>query len=310
MSEGVLIRVVQTLSELTAHQPIVPYIRDSDYAVRRPWSMGERRLLDYLLIYVQEGRLLVTADGVLYELQDGDFCLLQPGTLHTLEGATPTITPYAHLDLFYNPQRAESFPTMAGQVDLTPYSHLLQPRLDDLQGFEVPVKFRPAEPTAFRDKLLGMVQCWQTQDDPLQQLRAQSLALELVISLLESYAPQVKERSAPPHTLNWVTSYMSFRLADRISVAEMARRANLSPSRFNVVFRERFKSSPHRYLLELRLKHAEELLRGGTLPIAEVAAYCGFADIHHFSKSFKSKYGDAPAAYRRRMHEAKDEARE
>ncbi|WP_082053173.1 AraC family transcriptional regulator [Gordoniibacillus kamchatkensis] len=299
-----------TLTELTALQPIVPYIRESDYAVRKPWSMGERRLLDYLLIYVQEGLLRVTADGTLYELRDGDFCLLQPNTLHALEGVTPTITPFAHLDFFYNPLRADSFPTKAGQTDLSAYSHLLQPRLNDLQGIEVPVKFKPGEPTAFRDKLLGLVQCWQTQDEPLQQLRAQSLALELFIALLAAYAPQVKDRSAPPHTLNWVTSYVSFRLSEPISVAEMARRANLSPSRFNVVFRERFGASPHQYLLELRLKHAEELLRAGALPLAEVAAYCGFADIHHFAKSFKRRFGDAPAAYRKRAAQAEAAERE
>jgi hypothetical protein len=44
-------------------------------------------------------------------LGSGDFCLVQPNTLHSLRGQTATITPYVHLDIFYNPRRQAGFPT-------------------------------------------------------------------------------------------------------------------------------------------------------------------------------------------------------
>jgi AraC-like DNA-binding protein len=256
-----------------------------------------------LLIYVQEGHCKFTVDGIPYDFRDGEFCLIQPNSVHSLEGLTPTITPFAHMDWFYSPNRADSFPTKPGQVDLSAYASLLQPRFNDLAGTEVPVKFRPQHSLAFRDTMLTMIECWHHQDDPLQLLRAQTHALELVLAIMEAYAPIGKTSAAPPHALNWVTSYMSFRLADKISVSDMARRAHLSPSRFNVVFRERFGVAPHRYLLELRLKHAEELLRSGETPLADIASYCGFADIHHFTKTFKQAFGESPGAYRKRKEE-------
>ncbi len=43
----------------------------ADYAVRTPWQTGERRLLDYLLIYVQEGACAITLDGVAYDVPPG-----------------------------------------------------------------------------------------------------------------------------------------------------------------------------------------------------------------------------------------------
>jgi len=55
---------------------------------------------------------------------------------------------------------------------------------------------------------------------------------------------------------------------------------------------------PHRYLLEMRIAHAGELLRTTTLSQEDVAAYCGFADIHHFSKAFKRRTGVTPGAWR------------
>ena len=35
--------------------PIVPFVRQADLAVHRPWHYGELRLLDSLLVYVREG---------------------------------------------------------------------------------------------------------------------------------------------------------------------------------------------------------------------------------------------------------------
>ena len=51
------------LSEMLARQPIVPFIREGDFAVRAPWSVAARRLLDYLLVYIQEGECLFQVDG-------------------------------------------------------------------------------------------------------------------------------------------------------------------------------------------------------------------------------------------------------
>jgi hypothetical protein len=41
-----------------------------------------------LLIYVQEGTLIVHLDGNVHLFNEGEFCLLQPNDLHVLEGKT------------------------------------------------------------------------------------------------------------------------------------------------------------------------------------------------------------------------------
>lgn len=287
------------LSELMTRRPILPYIRESDFAVRKPWSMGARRLLDYLLVYVQEGECLFHVDGAPYEFRSGDFCLIQPGSLTTLEGRTNSITPFAHLDWFYDDRREERFPTRSGQVDLAPYSDLIQPRLNDLQGIDIPVRLVPKQPFELRDRFLEMVECWQHRT-PLMQLKAQTLATEVLLTILEDHSDDLKqaEKSAP-QPMNWITSFISFHLSEPISVREMAARANLSPSRFSANFKAQFGVAPHRYLLRLRIHHAKELLSRSERGLDVIAAYCGFADIHHFAKTFKKETGVTPGAYRR-----------
>lgn len=277
--------------------PVAPYIREADFAIRKPWFTPPRRLLDYLLLYMQEGECEVDVEGERLLLSDGDLCLIQPDTLHTLRGRTDTITPYLHLDVFFNPRREEGFPTQGGQVSLSPHAHLVQPRLADLDWIDIPIRLSPINPVQFRTTLLKAVEAWQS-GDVLSRLEADHQAATLVLSLFRQYGrlPDAATRGA--HSLSWVPAYLSFNISEPLTVAQMARRANLSPSRFSAVFRRRFGLSPHQYLLRLRIEHAQSMLTTTDLPLRDIAAACGFADEHHFSKTFKRLVDLPPGAYR------------
>jgi AraC-like DNA-binding protein len=62
-------------------------------------------------------------------------------------------------------------------------------------------------------------------------------------------------------------------------------------------FRAVFGTSPHAYLVQLRLLHARRQLSAGETP-ATVAARCGFADQSHLGRRFRGAYGVTPAVYR------------
>ena len=108
--------------------PILPFIRESEFAVRSPWSLAERRLLDYLIVCVEAGQLSLFVEGTEFKLGPGDFALVQPGERHSFRAVVDTTTPYAHLDVLYNSRREESFATPPGHVDLSEDEHLAQLR--------------------------------------------------------------------------------------------------------------------------------------------------------------------------------------
>lgn len=293
---------MRTFQEVVTEMPLLPYIREAGYAIRKPWILPERRLLDYLLIYVQEGILEVQCHGTKLTFTEGEFCLLQPEDLHTLEGKTKTITPYVHLDLFYHEQRERSFPTRPGQIDLHSFSELIQPRLNDMSGINIPLRLLPSHPIVFKETLLRMIGLW-LEGDLLHQLEAQHLANGLVLSILKDIPDFQWSKYQKPQSLNWIPSYFSFHLSEPLSLADMAKRAQLSLSRFAAVFKKQFGMPPHQYLLQHRVRHAQELLCGNTYSLQEIAGYCGFADIHHFAKAFKKATGETPGAYRSRNWE-------
>jgi AraC-like DNA-binding protein len=277
--------------------PIVPFVRDASFPVRSAWQTAPRRLLDYLLMYVQEGEMIANVEGREEAFRAGEFCLIQPGELHSLEGPSVTITPYVHLDVFYDPGREKSFVVRSGRVDVSGSAALMQPRLEAVTGVSVPTKFVPAIPSQFRDTMLKTIGTWQRRDF-LGQLESHHLASGLVLEMLRSYSPGGADSPDRPEFLNWITSHMSLHLSEPLSVADMAERAGLSPSRFSRVFRDRFGSPPHRFLLHLRVQRAQDLLQHTGLTMRQISAQCGFSDVHHFAKTFKRVSGQTPGTYR------------
>ena len=51
--------------------------------------------------------------------------------------------------------------------------------------------------------------------------------------------------------------------------------------------------------MRLRLDQACRLLRGSTVPIAEVAARCGFSHQEHLTRVLRAQLATTPAAVRR-----------
>jgi AraC-like DNA-binding protein len=87
-------------------------------------------------------------------------------------------------------------------------------------------------------------------------------------------------------------------LADDIGADALARVSGAA-DRFQLAraFRAAFGTSPHQWLVQMRLLRARQLLARGERPVA-VAAACGFADQSHLGRWFRRAYGVSPGAYR------------
>jgi AraC family transcriptional regulator len=96
-----------------------------------------------------------------------------------------------------------------------------------------------------------------------------------------------------------VRELLETRLAEPIPLADMAEVAGLSVSQFSRRFKATTGLSPHRYLLRLRVEQAGRMLRTGTLPIADVAAACGFSHQEHLTRVMRARLGMTPATLRR-----------
>jgi AraC-like DNA-binding protein len=83
-----------------------------------------------------------------------------------------------------------------------------------------------------------------------------------------------------------------------LNVQALARELNVSYSSFRHTFQQHTGSSPHQYLLELRLVRARNLLTQTAQSIKEIAQQAGFEDEHYFCRFFKMKTGSTPGQWR------------
>ncbi|MFC7514768.1 AraC family transcriptional regulator [Herbaspirillum sp. GCM10030257] len=80
----------------------------------------------------------------------------------------------------------------------------------------------------------------------------------------------------------------------------LAHQANTSPYHLARVFREEVGMPVHRYLIRTRLGKALEAMQATRMPLTTIAHDSGFSHHSHFTSSFRSHFGLAPAEWRRR----------
>lgn len=95
-----------------------------------------------------------------------------------------------------------------------------------------------------------------------------------------------------------VQGVMHDRLAEPVMLADLARAASLSVSQLVRQFKVSTGVTPHRYLARTRLEHACRLLRTTALPIADVAARCGFTHQEHLTRVMRARLDTTPAVLR------------
>lgn len=95
-----------------------------------------------------------------------------------------------------------------------------------------------------------------------------------------------------------VKEFVDANLDGNMTVMLLARACGLSTKHFSRAFRQSTGLSPHQWLLHRRIDRAKQLLRG-TLPLADLALACGFADQSHFTRVFTRAVGLSPGQWRR-----------
>lgn len=97
-----------------------------------------------------------------------------------------------------------------------------------------------------------------------------------------------------------ILRHMERSYAEPITLEELSRICNFTPSYIIRLFKEAFGSTPIHYLQELRLNAATCYLETTDLPIQDIAELTGFSNLHYFSRVFKAKVGDSPSAWRKK----------
>lgn len=98
-------------------------------------------------------------------------------------------------------------------------------------------------------------------------------------------------------TIELAKEFITQQFAEDISLMAIAAYCHVSLFHFSRIFKTFTSYSPHQFLLSIRLKNAELLLRNTGLPVADVAFSSGFKSIQYFTAAFRQKYNCPPGKF-------------
>lgn len=104
------------------------------------------------------------------------------------------------------------------------------------------------------------------------------------------------------HHLSYVKTALDFvkqHFDQPITVDTLAEQAGLSPSYFAHLFRQQIGESPLKYVNQMRVQHAHQLLLNSDATMLEVAMQTGFPNAKSFTCQFKAEYGITPYQFKK-----------
>jgi len=160
--------------------------------------------------------------------------------------------------------------------------------------------------TGFHDPLIAQIVLTiasGVDQGSLDQILADALSTALAVRMLGRCLDASAIRLAPLNGLSperWarVRDYIEAHLDDRLTLADLAAVACLSPYHFSRSFKLAVGVGPQRYITRRRLERAKTLMRRTNRSLAWIAQEAGFTDQSHLTAIFRRETGVTPGRYR------------
>lgn len=252
---------------------------------------GEDHAHDYLeLTYILTGQARYCIEGEMQTLKAGDLLLGNPGVVHRYDrqdDQEPPVEVYIGVSNFH-------FQDMPPQSLVLPDGgYVLHCKAELKQDLNQLIQTMISETQMQQSGQYFMVKAYLVQ------------MLLLVIRQIRGEKKREKqgyvfESRSKGYMVKRIIAYMNEHYATHISLDQIAQNMYLSPVYISKIFKEETGESPIRYLIQIRLEKAKEILEDEDCgSIKDVALAVGYEDVYYFSKLFKKYYGIAPAYYKR-----------
>ena len=86
---------------------------------------------------------------------------------------------------------------------------------------------------------------------------------------------------------------------EHISIRYLAELSNVSETYFRRQFKTIYHISPNRYITNLKMEYASQMLRSHLYTVTEVSERTGYSSVKYFERVFKQSYGCTPSEFMR-----------
>jgi AraC-like DNA-binding protein/mannose-6-phosphate isomerase-like protein (cupin superfamily) len=246
------------------------------------------------LVIVLSGRAMHLTNYGNHALEDGDVVVINRHTRHGFSEAHDLTL----CNIMYDPAQF-----LSGHRDL-----------DKMMGYHALFDLEPrARRSEFKERLhlsteelvyvTSLISTLKSEFDSQYDGRKTSIRctfLLLVTQLSRLYARQKEHASTANVRMANVMSYIQTHYREPLPLEDLARLAHWSPSQFRRNFKRIYNTSPIKFISQVRLHEACEMLKDPNRDITDVAMETGFSSSSFFATQFRNYLGESPSQYRRR----------
>ena len=262
-------------------------IKDIDFYVQKGNLKKENLQTDLLLLFVLEGKLNIRYLDDDYQMSKEDILLINPGINYEINKTEEALYGVASFSLKFLAEVLKSRNMMFYCNSVVDETHSYQ----DLRNlfYELTIEYTSR---------LHQSSCYMN-----------SLLLKLLDCLVEHYQVSqenvvMQEKSENDLRMREVMQYIMANIDREISLNELANQMFVSPSTLSRIFKKDTGIYFAEYVMQLRVKNAEELLKYSQQNITHIAMVSGFTSSASFNRAFKKVTGLTPSEYRDAFHQS------
>lgn len=245
------------------------------------------------LAVLLEGQAEHVVHGISYPVRAGDIYVFHPGVEHGFRNVRKLRLVNLSWKGEWLERHRESLGTMAGFHAL----FTIEPGLRRLHRFAARLQLTPKGLSTVVQKL-GALEGEFRGQRPGFAAAVESEFLALAVLLCRAYDGHFSPEAKAVLRMAQAVAYLEAHFREAVRMAAVAKLSGLSERQFLRLFSQAYGLAPAAYLLQLRFRAAQALLRQGC-SVTEAALQSGFSDSNYFARAFKKGMGLSPSAWLR-----------
>lgn len=121
---------------------------------------------------------------------------------------------------------------------------------------------------------------------------------QLFLKLIQFLADNKQTTTQTTNDIEQIRLYIDFNITENLKISDIAQNFSFSQEHIIRVFKKYYGITPHRYILESKIRLAMIMLKMTDMRIDEISEKLSFSDSHHFSTQFKRLVGYKPSLWR------------
>jgi AraC-like DNA-binding protein len=246
------------------------------------------------LVIIHKGHGVNIVNGHEYLISDGDVFVIEKGVEHEYCRTSQLYASTLLMDFDALPLPFDLLGRHPGYYSLFE----VEPGLRKKYSFNAKLNVS-SETMTVVDELLGQLRVEWHDRKPGYEAAIIGFLTELIVLLARCYVKQsLGGDSQAVSRVGEVVSRIETGFKSDISLDELVSIACMSKRSLIRYFNSVYNMPPIKYLLQVRIRKASEMLRGTNKSISAIAMECGFDDSNYFTRQFRRAIGMSPREYR------------